>query len=103
MGARGKTGRERGTKNMLIILITIIVAGIGIVLLLNLISGTGNTALQEGQDYELKHVTGSNYQVIDDEGNVVELRRVTPELYKDSRGRSYRFVSGSPYKYMGNK
>jgi len=103
MSARRRTGSSRDTKSMLAILVTIIVAGLAIVLILNWISGGGNATLQEGKDYNLTNVEGNRYQVIDDEGNVIELNRVTPELYKDSRGRSYRFVSGSPYKYMGSK
>jgi len=103
MGIRGKTGTDRGTRSMVLILTTIIIAGISIVLILNLVSGAGKAVLQEGQDYNLTHVAGNSYQVIDDEGNVIELSKVTPELYKDIRGKSYRFVSGSPYKYMGKK
>ncbi|NLY18541.1 MAG: hypothetical protein GX045_06260 [Clostridiaceae bacterium] len=102
MSAKRKTG-ERDAKNMLIILGSIIVAGIAIALILSLVSGTGKAALQDGKDYDITHVRGNRYQVIDDEGNVIELTRVSTELYKDLRGRSYRFVSGSPYKYMGNK
>ena len=103
MGTEGKTGRDRSTKSMVLILTTIIIAGISMVLILNLVSGGGKVPLQEGQDYNLSHVSGNSYQVIDDEGNVIELSKVTPELYKDIRGRSYRFVSGSPYKYLGKK
>jgi len=103
MSAKRKTGSNRDAKSMFIILASIIVAVIALALILNLVSGTGKAALQEGKDYDLEFVEGNRYQVIDDEGNVIELQRVTPELYKDLRGRSYRFVSGSPYKYMGNK
>lgn len=103
MSAKRITGRNRDAKNMFIILASIIIAGIAIVLILNFISGSGKAALQEGKDYDLTFVDGNRYQVIDDEGNVIALQKVTPELYKDIRGRSYRFVSGSPYKYIGSK
>lgn len=103
MSAKSKTGKNSSTRSMLIILIAIIIAGIGITLILNWASGTGKVTLQEGQDYNLTNVVGNEYQVIDDDGNVIKLDRVTPEIFKDVRGRSYRFVSGSPYKYIGKK
>lgn len=103
MSARRRTGKMSSTKSMLIILLTIIIAGISIAIILNFVSGSGEISLKEGQDYDISHIEGNKYQVIDDTGNVIELNKVTPELYKDRRGRSYRFVSGSPYKYMGTK
>ena len=102
MSAR-RRGRTNSSKSLLIILLTVIIAGLSIAIILNSVSGSGKVTLKEGQDYELTHVGGNKFQIIDDEGNVVELNRVSPELYKDTRGRSYRFVSGSPYKYMGPK
>ena len=91
----------KSPKGMFAIVTAIIVIGIGILILTSLFSNAPAASFAEGTDYDLKHVGQGRYQIIDEDGNIVDLRRVSPEIFQDSKGRRYIFVSGSPYKYMG--
>lgn len=88
-------------KSMFIIVGAIIVIGVGILLLTSLSNKTPGAALMEGSDYEIEYVDQGKYQIVDDEGNIIELKRITSEVYLDSNGKRYIFVSGSPYRFVG--
>lgn len=87
---------------MFIILGAIIVIGIGIIALISLQEDPA-AVLAEGSSYDIQHVTSGRYQITDDTGNVIELKRVSSlnnAVFQDKEGRRYVFVSGSPYKFV---
>lgn len=87
---------------MFIILGAIIVIGIGIVALISLHEEPA-AVLAEGSSYDIQNVAAGRYQVTDDAGNVIDLKRVNSKnnvVFQDKEGRRYVFVSGSPYKFV---
>lgn len=98
-----KRGRALKSNNTIIILALVIVVAIGVIALVVTSSRPPkyNAVLEEGKDYDINH-SGSVYIIVDDEGNTIELERVSSEVFKDRHGRRYKFVSGSPFKYMGD-
>lgn len=89
--------------NTIIILSIVIVVGVCIIALVMDISGSSNPVpvLEEGKDYDLNHSRQNIYTIVDENGNTIELERISSEVFKDSRGNRYKFVSGSPFKYIG--
>ena len=89
-------------KSMMIMIAVIVVIGITIALLVTRTPGNyEDIALKQGQSYDITSTGSGTFQVIDDTGNTIELKRINSEVYQDSQGRKYKFVSGSPFKYMG--
>jgi|BioPla2DNA2_1021312.scaffolds.fasta_scaffold00669_17 hypothetical protein len=97
-----KWSRSRNPNNMIIILALVIVVSIGVIALVitSVNRPKQEVVLEEGKDYDINH-TGRAYVIVDDEGNAIELERVSSEIFEDRYGRRYKFVSGSPFKYMG--
>lgn len=87
---------------MIIILAAIIVIGIGIIALVSLHEEPA-AVLAAGSNYDIQNIASSRYQLTDDTGNTIELKRVNSlnnAVFEDKEGRRYVFVSGSPYKFV---
>jgi len=99
----GKRGKSSESVNIFIIIAIIVVVGISIALLLRSIPGRSYPApvLEEGKDYDINHSRHNIYTIVDETGNTIELERVSTEVFQDRNGRRYKFVSGSPFKYIG--
>jgi|GEM_PF-1392483 len=97
---RSKSGNAA---NLFIILAIVIVVGISLIALIKNVSVLSNPVpvLEEGKDYDLNHSGRNVYTIVDENGNTIELERVSTEVFKDKRGNRYKFVSGSPFKYIG--
>lgn len=99
-------GIRRGssnTKSLLIILGALVVIAVAIILIVNNISAPpgAEATLEEGKDYDIQPAGQGKYQIIDETGNKIELQRLSPEVFQDKSGKRYKFVSGSPFKYIG--
>lgn len=93
---------NRNPKLIFIILGAILVIGIGIVVLVSLHEEPA-AVLAEGSSYDIQNVAAGRYQLTDDSGKVIELKRVNSlnnAVFQDKEGRRYVFVSGSPYKFV---
>lgn len=89
--------------NSIIILAIVIVVAVSVVILVRNASGSKAPALQEGKDYDINLSNGNVYTIVDENGNTIELERISAEVFQDRHGRRYRFVSGSPFKYVGEE
>lgn len=93
---------NRNPKIMFIIIGVILVIGIGIAVLVSLHEEPA-AVLAEGSSYDIQNVAAGRYQLTDDSGKVIELKRVDSlnnVVFQDKEGRRYIFVSGSPYKFV---
>lgn len=93
---------NRNPKTLFIILGAIIVIGIGIITLVNLREQPA-AVLAEGSNYDIENISPTKYQITDETGKVIELKRVSTlnnAVFQDKEGRRYVFVSGSPYKFV---
>lgn len=87
---------------MFLILGAIVVIGIGIVAIISADEEPA-AVLAEGSSYDIQNISTGRYQVTDDTGKVIDLKRVSSynnAVFEDSEGRRYVFVSGSPYKFV---
>jgi len=100
---KGKRGKWGNKANIIIILAIVIVVGISAIILIKNIAGPSypSPVLEEGKDYDINHSGKNIYTIVDENGNTIELERISTEVFKDKNGKRYRFVSGSPYKYVG--
>lgn len=96
-------GKTFNKSDVIIILAIVIVVGICITALVREITGTSHRApvLEEGKDYDINYSDNNTYIIVDENGNTIELERVSTEVFRDRNGKMYRFVSGSPFKYVG--
>ncbi len=92
---------QNNQKIMFIILGAIILIGIGLVVLINQKEQPA-AVLVEGASYNIDNIAPGRYQITDDTGKVIDLKRINSEnaVFQDSEGRRYVFVSGSPYKFV---
>lgn len=103
MKVRRRWNKSGDSVNIFIILAIVIVVGISIAILVRSIPGTSSPTpvLEEGKDYDINHSRQNIYTVVDETGNTIELERISTEVFQDRRGKRYKFVSGSPFKYIG--
>ncbi|AGC67693.1 hypothetical protein Cst_c06780 [Thermoclostridium stercorarium subsp. stercorarium DSM 8532] len=96
-------GKSGNTVDVIIILAIVIVVGICVIALIRNFTGSAYPApvLEEGKDYDIQYSGDNRYTIVDENGNTIELERVTAEVFKARNGKLYKFVSGSPYKYVG--
>jgi len=102
---KGRGRKTENTANVFIILAIVIVVGISAILLIRSIAGPTYPApvLEEGKDYDINHSRQNVYTIVDENGNTIELVRISTEVFQDRNGKRYRFVSGSPFKYVGEE
>lgn len=89
--------------NIFVVLAIVIVVGISLIILFRNIPGSSNPVpvLEEGKDYDINYSRNNIYTIVDEAGNTIELERLSAEVFKDRHGKRHKFVSGSPYKYVG--
>ncbi|NLM10609.1 MAG: hypothetical protein GX213_07515 [Clostridiaceae bacterium] len=103
MKVRRRLNKSGNSINIFVILAIIIVVGISIIILVRNLPGTSNPTpvLEEGKDYDINHSRQSIYTIVDEAGNTIELERISADVFQDRKGKRYKFVSGSPFKYIG--